>query len=77
MERREFYIEIPLSEYERIVDGRAENRCLAHNAIEDALKFKAELEEMKTAHARLTDQYERVVTELESYKRAYDFKEDQ
>lgn len=75
---KEHYIEIPLSEYRQVIEDRKEAMLLMSSAIEDTFKLKVELDEMKNAHAKLSDAYEQVVAELESYKRAYDYnKEDQ
>ena len=76
MERREVYIEIPLSEYRQLVEDNMENRLHMRKAIEDMMVVKFDLEEMKNAHAKLSEAYEQVVAELESYKRAYDKEEE-
>lgn len=68
----ETMIEIPLSEFRQLVEDNAENRLHMRKAIEDLMTVKFELEEMKTAHSKLTDLYEQAVVELESYKKIYD-----
>ena len=67
----EHYIEIPLSEYRTLVEENFENRFHMRNALEDACRFKIDLEEMKNAHAKLSEAYEQALEELERYKKMY------
>ena len=72
---REHYIEIPLSEYRKLVEEVTEYRVGAQRYIEDEVKARAELKAVSAELERISDLYEQVVVELESYKRAYDKEE--
>lgn len=76
MESREVYIEIPLNEYRKLVEECTEHRVMVHRLVEDEINARAELKTVSAELARITDLYEQVVVELESYKRAYDKEEE-
>ena len=71
----ETMIEIPLTTYRELVEELTEYKVRMLQVTEDKLNVKAELNELQNAHSKLTDMYEQVVVELESYKRAYDKEE--
>ena len=68
----ETMIEIPLTTYRELVEELTEYKVRMLQVTEDKLNVKAELNELQNAHSKLTDLYEQVVVELESYKKTYD-----
>ena len=71
----EHYIEIPLSEYRKLVEEITIATIFRDMGLSNDAKHSEDLEEMKNAHAKLSEEYEHVVEELERYKRMCD-KED-
>ena len=73
---QETMIEIPLSEYRQLVEDLTEARLCKIREAEEHFKLKFEFDTMKNAHAKLSNLYEQVVVELESYKMLYDKEEE-
>ena len=74
----EHYIEIPLSEYERLVRELAETRIYLQQRSEENFSKTLDLKDANDKLSEPANLYDQVVVELESYKRAYDYnKEDQ
>lgn len=71
----EHYIEIPLSEYRKLVEEAVEFKFIMTQCNEDLIKARHDLKAIEAECAFLKERYEQVVVELESYKRAYDYKE--
>ena len=72
----EHYIEIPLSEYRKLVEELAETKVYLSQRSEENFFKLVELKETNEKLSELSNLYERVVVELEGYKKLYDKEEE-
>ncbi|MBR4079786.1 MAG: hypothetical protein IKK29_06200 [Christensenellaceae bacterium] len=72
----EHYIEIPLSEYRKLVEELAETKVYLMQRHDDIVSLHFNLKEVKDKLSKLSEQYEKTAFELECYKKMHDKEEE-